>query len=64
VIGNPIRNWPRDEEQKENIVLSVGRLIKTKHFDDLIRMFVELNVPGWKLMIVGGDAKGRNFQKN
>ena len=64
VIGNPIRNiGPGDEEQKENIVLSVGRLIKTKHFDDLIRMFVELNVSDWKLIIVGGDAKKQKLSE-
>jgi glycosyltransferase involved in cell wall biosynthesis len=65
VIGNPIRRvGAGDEEKKEKIVLSVGRLIKTKHFDDLIRMFVELNVPGWKLVIVGGDAKRQKLSED
>lgn len=57
VIGNPIRNIIGDKVvQKENIVLSVGRLIKTKHHDELIRLFVKINQPGWKLIIVGDDA--------
>ncbi len=57
VIGNPIRTIEPDPKiEKENIVLSVGRLIKTKHHDELIRIFARLNPPGWKLVIVGGDA--------
>ncbi len=57
VIGNPIRTIiPDPNIKKENIVLSVGRLIKTKHHDELIRMFARLNPPNWKLVIVGGDA--------
>ena len=58
VIGNPVRKIEIDPEVKrENIVLSVGRLIPGKHFDQLIRMFAELNAPDWKLVIVGGNAK-------
>ena len=57
VIGNPIRNIVADGNvQKENIVLSVGRLIATKNHDELIRLFVKINQPGWKLVIVGDDA--------
>lgn len=57
VIGNPIRAIESDPKiEKENIVLSVGRLIKTKHHDELIRIFAELNPEGWKLIIVGDDA--------
>ena len=33
----------------------VGRLIKTKHQDRLIEMFLELDYPGWKLALVGYD---------
>lgn len=57
VIGNPIRKIYSNGEERENIVLSVGRLIKTKHFDRLIKLFIKRRHPGWKLMIVGGDAK-------
>jgi glycosyltransferase involved in cell wall biosynthesis len=57
VIGNPIRDIISLKDQvKENIVLSVGRLIKTKHFDELIKIFAEINNPNWKLIIVGEDA--------
>ena len=64
VIGNPIRTIQTDgDSQRENIVLSVGRLIKTKHFDQLIKMFVEIGNTNWKLVIVGGDAKKQNLSK-
>lgn len=58
VIGNPIRTKLKVQSlQKENIVLSVGRLIRTKNIDQLIQIFSNINMPGWKLVIVGGDAK-------
>ncbi|MFV0419970.1 MAG: glycosyltransferase [Dysgonomonas sp.] len=57
VIGNPIREITAGEiSNKKNIVLSVGRLIPTKHHDELIRLFITLNIPDWQLIIVGGDA--------
>lgn len=62
VIGNPIRNVKRDTAlDKENIVLTVGRLIRTKHIDQLIEIFSEIDTPGWRLVIVGGDAKKLNL---
>ena len=58
VIGNPIRRVEKNPAvKKENIILTVGRLIKTKHFDHLIEIFSEIDHSAWKLMIVGGDAK-------
>lgn len=57
VIGNPIREITvRPEIQKENIVLTVGRLIPSKNHARLIESFVKLNKPAWKLVIVGGNA--------
>ena len=61
VIGNPIKQISLPSiPDREKIVLSVGRLIKTKHFDDLIRMFVSLDMPDWKLVIIGGNAKNQD----
>lgn len=62
VIGNPINDIeiPKDNV-REKIVLSVGRLLDTKHFDQLISIFADINNPDWKLIIVGGEA---NNQKN
>ncbi len=58
VIGNPIRRIESDFQvlSKEKIVLTVGRLIQTKHHDLLIDIFLKINRPDWKLVIVGGDA--------
>jgi len=57
VIGNPIREISTNQELiKENIVLTVGRLIPSKNHDKLIKSFVKLNKSGWKLIIIGGDA--------
>jgi glycosyltransferase involved in cell wall biosynthesis len=57
VIGNPIREIQTvgSPSERENIVLMVGRLITTKHQDKLIELFVKINKPGWKLVIVGYD---------
>ena len=57
VIGNPIRAIENNYSgiDKEDIVLMVGRLIKSKHQDKLIEMFVNISLPGWKLVIVGYD---------
>jgi GalNAc-alpha-(1->4)-GalNAc-alpha-(1->3)-diNAcBac-PP-undecaprenol alpha-1,4-N-acetyl-D-galactosaminyltransferase len=55
VIANPVRIHFDKEIKRGNIILSVGRLINTKHHDRLIRIFSKLNAPGWKMMIVGGD---------
>ena len=57
VIGNPIRKIEPDKNiPKQNIVLSVGRLIESKHHDELIKLFVRIGMPDWKLVIVGDDA--------
>ena len=61
VIGNPIRQIEDRGIARENIVVSVGRLIDTKNFDQLIEIFASIKAPEWKLIIVGGDAlKQRN----
>ena len=66
VIGNPIRQIVSVSKtiiEKENIVLSIGRLINTKHFDLLIDIFLRIAMPDWKLVIVGGDALKQNNLK-
>lgn len=64
VIGNPIQKQIATSILREKIVLSVGRLIGSKHHDELIKIFVKLNQPNWKLIIVGGDAlKQKNIAK-
>jgi GalNAc-alpha-(1->4)-GalNAc-alpha-(1->3)-diNAcBac-PP-undecaprenol alpha-1,4-N-acetyl-D-galactosaminyltransferase len=62
VIGNPIRQIDGKGSSivKENIVLTVGRLISTKHHDKLIELFANLPITDWKLIIVGEDAQKQN----
>jgi glycosyltransferase involved in cell wall biosynthesis len=62
VIGNPVKQYFSGifPEKREKIVLMVGRLIKTKHQDKLIEMFARVNMPGWKLIIVGYDHLKQN----
>lgn len=58
VIGNPIRQILCDDNpSRQNNIVSVGRLIDTKNYDHLIKLFYELNRPDWNLIIVGGDAQ-------
>lgn len=64
VIGNPINQQAIVNTPREKIVLTVGRLIETKHHDELIKLFVKINKLDWKLIIVGGDALNQdNKQK-
>ncbi len=57
VIGNPIN--PLDVDfancKRDNIVVSVGRLMSSKNHDRLIRIFANTDYKNWKLIIVGGD---------
>lgn len=65
VIGNPIYQVSPNGEprEKENIILTVGRLIESKHHNRLIRIFKKISPPDWKLVIVGGDALNQSGSK-
>jgi len=64
VIGNPISKTKVHKQiQKENIILTVGRLIETKHIDRLITIFSKLEVADWKLVIVGANSKQQNTKE-
>jgi len=66
VIGNPINQiiGSKVQEEREKIVLMVGRLIKTKNQDKLLEMFASINNPDWKLLIVGYDhLKQQNMDR-
>ncbi len=65
VIGNPIRNImiPIDTNC-ENIVVSVARLVDTKHFDRMISIFDKIGNKAWKLVIVGGNADGQHIMED
>ena len=62
VIGNPIRNIDiQGNNTKANVIISIGRMINTKHFDRLITVFSRLSVSSWKLMIIGGDSNKQHI---
>ena len=57
VIGNPIK-IPIENNyicQRENIILSVGRLIPSKNFDQLIEICSQIDLQDWKLVILAGN---------
>jgi glycosyltransferase involved in cell wall biosynthesis len=63
IIGNPIRFIPENTSlSRRNEVLTVGRLIDTKHHDRLIKLFNEIQVGDWVLRIVGGDALNQRIK--
>ena len=57
VIGNPIRALDLPKVKRENIILTVGRLIPTKNVDRLIDVFSNLDDKHWELIVIGGNAK-------
>ena len=67
VIPNPVRLLPVEAavpEPGEPVVMSMGRLIKTKGFDLLLDAFAELapRFPTWRLRIVGeGEERPGSF---
>lgn len=64
VINNPIKSFSTNRNlKKENIVLSVGRLIKSKNFEGLITIFASINPKDWKLVIVGDDSLNQHNKK-
>lgn len=52
-IPNPARQIIGSSNKREKIILNVGRFIKLKQQDLLIKVFSEINEPGWKLMFAG-----------
>lgn len=59
VIPNPIKFFENFKDiKRENIIINVGRLVKSKQQDKLIRYFAEINNLNWRLVFVGdGDLK-------
>lgn len=55
VIPNPLRDQDFSENiTKENIILSVGRLVPEKGHNYLLDAFTEIDRKGWRLVILGG----------
>lgn len=51
-------NW----EQKQSIVLFVGRLEQQKGIDKLIRIWKKIDEPSWKLCIVGSGSQEKKLK--
>ena len=61
VVPNPVaERGVAPEAQRENMIVCVGRMIATKNYDRLLKIFSSLNVRGWKLVIVGDDSQGQS----
>jgi GalNAc-alpha-(1->4)-GalNAc-alpha-(1->3)-diNAcBac-PP-undecaprenol alpha-1,4-N-acetyl-D-galactosaminyltransferase len=52
-----------EKMRKEKIILGVGRLEKQKRFDVLIKVFRELNLKDYKLLIVGEGSERERLLK-
>lgn len=56
MVFNPLPEWPATHgADREDLVLSIGRLVPQKRHDDVIRAFARLteSYPSWQLEIVG-----------
>ena len=63
VIPNPVaEEAERPEIPRDRVILSVGRMVTTKHFDRLLKIFSMLDDVRWKLIIVGDDAQGQSHR--
>lgn len=55
VIPNPVRKMGKNAQERTNIILNVGRIIKSKRVDLLINIFSKCQNDDWELWIVGED---------
>lgn len=65
VIGNPIDKLDVDfsKVKRENIIICVSRLMKSKNHDRLVKIFSETQNENWKLVLVGGDHGNQNISQ-
>jgi len=63
VVPNPVvMQQLAAESGRQNTILSVGRMIATRNYDHLIKIFASLNADDWKLIIVGDDSQGQRHR--
>jgi len=63
VVPNPVvMQQLAAESERQNTILSVGRMIATRNYDHLIKIFASLNADDWKLIIVGDDDQGQKHR--
>lgn len=64
VVPNPIKTFPdRLDNQRENIILNIGRLIRSKNQDKLMDIFSEIDNKDWKLLFLG-NGKEKEYYKD
>lgn len=65
VVPNPVVTQQLAAEPgRQNTILSVGRMIATRNYDHLIRIFASLNADDWKLIIVGDDSQRQEHRSH
>jgi len=62
IIPNPVNVQKFKTLQNEKIILTVGRLIKSKGVDILIELFSQLENNEWQLWIVGDGTERKNLE--
>jgi len=62
IIPNPVKPFQANHVVKENIILNVGRLIKTKQIDFLIENFARIEVDNWQLWVVGDGPEKASLE--
>lgn len=60
---NPTLSAKRTDNQKENIILCVGRLHKLKNHAMAIKAFENIKPEGWRLILLGEGPEEENLQK-
>lgn len=63
VIGNPIKKIKNNKVEKENIILNVGRMIKSKRQELLMEVFSKTDFSNWKLVFLGKGAQGDSLKR-
>ena len=63
ILPNPFDFPPLSLTPKEKIILGVGRLIKDKGFDRLIRAFSQVSMGDYQLLIAGEGEEGARLEE-
>ncbi|MBD3238775.1 MAG: glycosyltransferase [Candidatus Moranbacteria bacterium] len=63
IIPSGVRDVNQSQVKKEKIILTAGRLVKHKGIDYLIKAFIKLRNPNWRLVIIGDGPEKKALQK-
>ena len=64
VVLNPlVLEHDHKNIQRQKMILAVGRLVKVKGFDLLLKAFSQLNAREWRLVILGEGLERANLEK-